>query len=239
MLAARKITDLAAKELWLIEKLSAKIPGDFNLAASILFGGRYTNVWGFGSWDDESIHTYNSTSTIRQLNKAKAELIFTTVISISGGKKDKSEVKISDIFISKTEKKYLEVVDIQHPDIHTIEEYIQVKDSKGNPAGVKPLGIVKMKRWTRPEYEQEDCTDDESHEEDNEDQIESYLLEDEILQTIFPSMKLELCVKELNIGIKFIDSFIGLNCSFNTLLPNEKMLEFKEPGELESRLGIE
>jgi len=60
--------------------------------------------------------------------------------------------------------------------------------------------------------------------------VEIFWLEDEILEHIFPGLKLEVVVRELNIGIKFFDQISGVFCSFYTCLPNEKVVEFwKDP----------
>lgn len=44
MLAARKICDLAEKELWEIKQVRHKFPGEFNVAASTLYDGRYRGL---------------------------------------------------------------------------------------------------------------------------------------------------------------------------------------------------
>lgn len=60
--------------------------------------------------------------------------------------------------------------------------------------------------------------------------IETFWIEDEILQHIFLGMKFEVVVRELNIGIKFFDQISGIFCSFYTFLPNENVVEFwKDP----------
>src|SRR4051812_47741930 len=41
IIAARKICDLAEKELWAIKQLQYVFPGDFNTSASILYGSFY------------------------------------------------------------------------------------------------------------------------------------------------------------------------------------------------------
>ena len=59
--------------------------------------------------------------------------------------------------------------------------------------------------------------------------IETFWLEDEILEHIFPGMKLEVIVRELNIGIKFFDHISDVLCSFYTVLPNDNVAFWKEP----------
>ncbi|RKF61818.1 putative argonaute sirna chaperone arc complex subunit arb1 [Erysiphe neolycopersici] len=229
VLAARRIVDLAATELWTIHRIAPKLPGDFNKAASILFGGRYKNVWGFGYLDEVEPDFENRASTIGGFSESRAELIFMTAIAICGGKEQAAQVDCSKTFIVNTEKKFYEVVEIQHPNSHIIDQYSLVKDPNGIIGQLKPLGSVKLRYWRNPGIEQADYTDDESVPEDNELESEWYWLEDEILQDFFPGLKLEVEVKELSIGMKYIDSFVGILCSFYTYLPNEKMVNYKVP----------
>lgn len=231
VLAARRIVDLAATELWTIHRIAPKLPGDFNKAASILFGGRYKNVWGFGYLDEVEPHFEDHASTIGGFSESRAELIFMTAIDICGGKEQAAQVDCSKTYIINTEKKFYEVVEIQHPNSHIIDQYSHVKDLSGKVGQLKTLGSVKLRYWRNPGLEQADYTDDESGPESNELESEWYWLEDEILQDFFPGLKLEVEVKELNIGMKYIDSFVGIMCSFYTYLPNEKMVNYKMPGK--------
>ncbi|TQS38829.1 hypothetical protein Golomagni_00656 [Golovinomyces magnicellulatus] len=229
VVAACKIGDMAEKELWAIQKIASNLPGDFNVAASIIFGGRYSNIWQSEYQEDENSDDENNSSGLK-FSQARAELIFMAVVTISGGKDPITRMTNSELKIIKTEKKYYEVVEIQRPDPLTIERYENVKDKQGEICRIKPLGAVKLKRWVNPQLEEEeDFTDDESNDENCEPEFESFWLEDEILQNFFIGLKLELIIKELNIGIKFIDSFSSLYCSFHTYLPNEKMASYKEP----------
>ncbi|POS82524.1 hypothetical protein EPUL_005140, partial [Erysiphe pulchra] len=229
VLAARRIVDLAATELWAIHRIAPKLPGDFNKAASILFGGRYKNVWGFGYLDEIEPDFENHVSTIGGFSEKRAELIFMTAISICGGKEQAAQVDCSKIFIINTEKKFYEVVEIEHPNSHIIDQYSRMKDINGNIGQIKPLGSVKLRYWRNPGIEQADYSDDENSPEDYELESEWYWVEDEILQDFFPGLKLEVEIKELNIGMKYIDSFVGILCSFYTYLPNEKMVNYKVP----------
>lgn len=95
-----------------------------------------------------------------------------------------------------------------------------------------------MKSWEGPNLDEEDFTDDESEGEirgftDSEEEVQSFWMEDTILQHLYVGLRVEVAVKELNIGVKFFDRVLGLYCSYYTTLPNEKVIEFwKEPGKL-------
>ena len=96
------------------------------------------------------------------------------------------------------------------------------------------MGVVRFKTCEGPGIETEDYTDDEdivTETQVDEAVMESFWLEDEILELFFIGLKLEVEVHELNVGIKFFDTVLGLHCSFHTYLPNEKMIYWKEPGK--------
>jgi hypothetical protein len=143
----------------------------------------------------------------------------------------------ADVHIAKTERKFYEVTEIERPSIKTIQEYASVKNIKGETGYIKALGVVRFKAWEGPGLDAEDFTDDEDPtpkaKSAEETTLESFWLEDEIVELFFVGLKLELEVRELNIGIKFFDTVIGLHCSFHNYLPNEKMVHWKEPGTLE------
>jgi hypothetical protein len=235
VMAARKICDLAEKELWAIRQLQTKLPGDFNVAASTLYGGRYkeyrlhAQAW---SLDDPASQGYTSTNP--GFTDAEAERKFKTAVAFAGDDALFMKTMEADVRIVKTTRKFYEVVEIERPSLQTIQEYASVKNSKGESGYIKALGVVKFKAWEGPGLEPEDFTDDEDAATElkvEEAGVESFWLEDDILELCFVGLKLEVEVQELNIGIKFFDKVIGLHCSFHTYLPNEKMVYWKEPGK--------
>jgi hypothetical protein len=234
LMAARKICDLAEKELWAIKQLQLKLPGDFNVAASTLYGGRYKEFHlSAQSWslDDPDFQDYATTNP--GFSDMEAERIFKTAIAFAGDDSLFMRAMHADVHIVKTERKFYEVAEIERPSIKTIEEYASVKNIKGETGYIKALGVVRFKAWEGPGLETEDLTEDE----DSLSEVakaeyvalDSFWLEDEILELFFVGLKLEVEVHELNIGIKFFDTVIGLHCSFHTYLPNEKMIHWKEP----------
>ena len=232
IMAARKICDLAEKELWAIRQLQLKLPGDFNIAASTLYGGRYkayqvsAQAWATDEPDFQ-------TSTNPGFSDNEAERIFKTAIAFAGDDALFMRAMNVDVHIAKTVRKFYEVVKIERPNLQTIEQYASVKNSKGDTGYIKALGVVSFKGWEGPGLEPEDSTDDEGATEIEAEHadLESFWLEDQILELFFVGLKLEVEVQELNIGIKFFDTVHGLHCSFHTYLPQEKMLYWKEPGK--------
>lgn len=232
VMAARKICDLAEKELWAIRQLNLKMPGDFNTAVSTLYGGRYQGAhMGDAAWaiDDPNYEDWGKAD--QGLTIPEAERIFKTAIAFAGNDEMFLKVMAEDVEIIKSEARAYEVVAIERPDLKTVEEYANVKNFQGELGFIKALGILKLKRWEGPQLVPEDFTDDEGDSAlvEEENVIESFWLEDDLLHLCYVGLKMELKVHELNIGVKFFDTIIGLYCSFFTALPNEKMVLWKEP----------
>jgi len=236
ILAARKVCELAEKELWEIVQLVQMLPGDFNVAASTLYGGRYAGIYvGDQAWavnDDAR----GFVAVDQGFSVLEAERIVKTAIAFAGSNDMFLQAMEPDIKIVKTETKKYEVVGIERASIKTIEEYSRVHGVGSRAAYIKPLGVFHVKDWEGPGLEEEDMTDDEDSEHSEKSKpladpvIEAYWVEDEILQHFFIGLKLELQVQELNIGVKFFDSIIGVYCSFHLALPNELVIEhWKEP----------
>jgi hypothetical protein len=89
-----------------------------------------------------------------------------------------------------------------------------------------------MKSWCGPNFDAEDCTDEEDNlsEISSPDKLTAFWVEDEILQHVFLGMKMELRGHELNIGLCYFDTLGGPYCSFFQVMENEKMVDWKEPG---------
>ncbi|TVY62330.1 Argonaute-binding protein [Lachnellula suecica] len=230
VMAARRVCDLAEKDLMAIRKFRTKLPGDFNIAASTICGGRYqcefisTQLWNSG--EDPQQETVAAHVGMAQ---KQAEIIFQAGIAFKGSDYLFKLASKKGIHIVKTEAKAYEVVAVERASLTSIEEIAVVKNHLGVVNTIKALGVLKIRAWEGPGLDPEDFTDDEEPEMSIDESIESFWLEDDILQMIHPGLKLILVVHELNIGIKFFDQINGLYCSFHTYLENEKMHGWKEP----------
>ncbi|KAL2070537.1 hypothetical protein VTL71DRAFT_13563 [Oculimacula yallundae] len=232
IVAARLICELAGKELWSIMQLSYKLPGDFNVSASTLYGGKYESLClDDATWGGEDADILGVDPGISVL---QAERIFKTGIAFAGTDDLFVETMKLDVHIVKSESKCYEVAGIERASLQSIEEYATIKDHEGKEGFIKALGVIKFRAWEGPGFDEEDLTDVEAEAakaalKEAGDATESFWLEDELLQHCFIGMKMEVVVRELNIGIKFFDVINGVYCSFHTVLPNEKMTAWKEP----------
>jgi hypothetical protein len=235
VMAARKVCNLAEKELWEIKQVRHKFPGEFNVAASTLYGGQYQDLYpGDDAWTAEDVGLAEQFPLSRGFNVPEAERIFKTAVAFEGTEGLFLEAMNGDIRIVKTETKCFEVVQLDRAEMTSIDDYSKVKNHLGISGSIKPLGRIYLKSWEGPGMEEEDVTDDEDEAARSplDEIIETFWLEDEILQHCFVGMKLELVVHELNIGIRFFDDVAGIYCSFHTFLPNEKVIDnWKEPGK--------
>ncbi|EKD18262.1 uncharacterized protein L3040_004779 [Drepanopeziza brunnea f. sp. 'multigermtubi'] len=233
IMAARALCDLAEQELWAIHVLNFKLPGDFGIAASTLYGGRFKGLCLENEgWVKEDPNFAEMMSLNQGFSDEKASRIFMTSVAFAGD--DELFVKTSEgnLRIVKTEVKFLEAIKIKRASVESIETYAGVTDHEGKPGKIKPLGSIWYKAWEGPGFDDEDLTDEEIEAAKialATAPVEKFWLEDDILQDCFEGMKIEATVHELNTGLKFIDSFKGVFCSFHTILPNEKLVGWKEP----------
>lgn len=229
--AARGVCDLAEQELGTLVDLSSLIPGDFNKAISMIYGGRYASLFSSDNTDLNDIDLNHSAKINVGISVRDAVRIFQTGIVLAGSEELYERASKEDIEITKTEVKYFEVASIERPDQNTTDEFGRVKDVNGEPGKIRALGKLKVRAWEDPCLEPEDVTDEEAEPELDTTIIEEFLLEDNILAQCFVGMKMQIVVGELNIGLKFIDSFMDIYPSFLVVLPNDKMFYWKDPGK--------
>ena len=233
VLAARKICDLAEKELRAMSLLRRVLPGDFNMAASTLYGGRYQGIhianqqWGAMDPLAKEYLTFE-----HSFDESEAQRVFKTAIAMTGSEEMFKKVSAEDVEIVATEQRFLEVVSIGQPRKEIVAKCSEVQNECGRTGYIKALGVLHCKTWDGPGFEEEDMTDDEDNDTAPIDAlIESFWLEHDILENCFVGMKMEVTVHQLDIGIKFFDYIPSLYCSFHSFLPNEKMYGWKEPSK--------
>ncbi|RFU32090.1 hypothetical protein B7463_g4257, partial [Scytalidium lignicola] len=227
--AARRVCDLAEEELPAMVEFSSLIPGDFNKAISMIYGGRYASLFSSDNPDLDDDELNKSAKANVGISVREATRIFKTGVVLSAPHGVFERAMKEDVEIIKTEMRYFEVVEAQRADLKTIETFRGVKDIEGNTGNIKPLGTLKVRAWEGPGLEPEDVTDDEAEAKLDMTTIESFLLEDQILALCFPGMKMQVVVGKLNIGLKFIDTFMDTYPTFLVVLPNEKMFNWKDP----------
>lgn len=227
VMAARKICDIAEREYHSIRYLRQMFPGDFNVAASTLFGEYHKQHMEINAaWVDVEDGSEQWCTNVPLLSLPVCRFVFGGIVAFLGDKSHFEKAKKGDAQIVDIENKFIEVVDVHLATANIVAEFSRVKDPRGLGA-LKPVGKLLCKSWEGPGYDYEDKTDDGNEVVD--DSVEEFWLEDEILQHCYPGLKLEVVVHELNIGVKYFDQVIDVFPSFHLYLPNEKMLGWKEP----------
>jgi len=237
VVAALKLCTQAEKELQLIGEVSKLLPGNFNIAASTLYGGSYHKICGeCTQWDDEEPlfgpdDPASQSRKIMGMTLAEADRVFKTGIAFSGTYEHFRQIMAMQCHVVKEEFRSMEVCEIILPSEEMRKKLVAAKDEFGHSGFA--LGILKVKHWDSPDVPEEDMTDD-GEDSTNANgnavsSIDSFWLEENILQKCFVGMKLTATIRELSIGLKYIDGIMRVECSFYTYLETERLDRWKEP----------
>ncbi|PQE10219.1 Argonaute subunit Arb1 protein [Rutstroemia sp. NJR-2017a WRK4] len=229
VMAARKICDLAEKEFKNIADIQLKLPGDFNIAASTIYGGEYKDrLAAYAEWANPGDDPNGWSAEAPMFSEAIAQFIFKGVVAMVGTKDHYDRAIKDGIFLTQSQARCFEVVGVELASDSAIKEFACIKDPRGL-GSLKPVGKLFVKHWEGPGFEEEDMTDDESVRNDADGPIEELWVENHILEHCYEGLKLEVIVRELNIGVRYFDRCVGLYPSFHLYLPNEKMTGWKDP----------
>lgn len=237
-MAALRLCTQAEKELRLIGEVSKLLPGDFNIAASTLYGGSYHRLYSEDAhWDDEEPlfgpdDPASQNRMIIGMTLAEADRIFKTGIAFSGTYEHFRQIMAMQCHVVKEEFRSMEVCEIVFPSDQARKKLVGAKDEFGHSGFA--LGILKVKHWDSPDAQEEDMSDDDERDASNANgtanaTIDTFWLEENILEKCFIGMKLEATVRELSIGLKYIDEIMRVECSFYTYLETERLDRWKEP----------
>jgi hypothetical protein len=231
ILAARKVCDTAEKELALIKEVGVLMPGDFNVAASTLFGGYYQDL-GPPAYTELSVEE-RQMENLTGMTIAEADRVFKTAIAFTGTKQQfNSMMGATQPFVVGKECRTLEVCEIVLPDAE-VKAKLSGLMVAGELCSTKPLGILRVKHWDNPEADEEDMSDDgqeNNHATNPADSvIDSFWVEENVLEKCFVGMKFGATVHELNIGVKYFDEITGIYCSFFDYLNTERLSKWKDP----------
>jgi hypothetical protein len=214
--AARKICDLADVELFNVVVASERLPGPFNTAVSASHNGTVAGVYSNEhDWEDGGIIS-------RTLQDCKDVVKF----AISAYGSQQQYEKVADVGTFETvynEQISLEVTEIEMADESTRALYATARKEKPFLAN---LGKLHCRRWTYPFAPTFDYSDEALRRQQTEHTMTLWIEED-ILQYCSVGMKIEGEVRELDIGIKWLDSIRAIGPSFFEWLPNELYKEEK------------
>ena len=231
--AARKLCDQAEKEYAKLKVVDVSLPGGFNIACSTLFEGNYTGLYKAArdaQAEGPDAAWVNIGDNIG-LSHEEADIIFKAGIAAHGNvaQYERTSHTLVDgpsgLKVISSQKIGLEVVGIVFPEGAAKELYATTKSRYGY---VDAMGKLICKQWHVPYAPPSDLPAN-LFSFPKAQELE-FLIEAEVLEYCYPGIKMEATVKELDIGILWIDSVDAMFPSFYTFLPNESVREWKEPG---------
>ncbi|EFR00264.1 hypothetical protein MGYG_03267 [Nannizzia gypsea CBS 118893] len=223
IMAARKVTNQAADELWKTYQADSNAPGDFNMACSTLFGGSF-----FDTYTEEREWVENS-NTIPFMTMTAARKVVKFGIAAAGSLEQ--VVKFRDLAVSNQLRATLvheygfEVTEVIPPSTEVTKFY------ELDAPDLKAVGKIQAVAWRDPSLPDEDLAPGEERAPYSHMKFE-FFVEKSLLSHFFVGMKVDANVWELSCGIHYFDKFMATYCSFYTTLPNEGILSWKEPRDL-------
>ncbi|MCJ1401971.1 hypothetical protein MMC11_005188 [Xylographa trunciseda] len=224
--AARDTCNLGEKQLFSVSQACRLLPGDFNKACSVIFGGQYQGTYiGDQEWT-------RSLDIDKGMSEDQARRIFLAGLAAHGNN------EVYEKYTKHVTKKKARIVEDAATGLEIVEmecanpEILSYYNSKENPVkGLLPLGILRVKSWNNPEDPPEDLTEEEELElasKPKETKTYTFWVEDHVMSKLFVGMKFTAHVYKLSFGVWFFDTVLGAYCSFYQVLPNEKMLGWRE-----------
>lgn len=191
-------------------------PGDFNIACSALFDHGKRKVFDPDSNSDEYSMPVDHAQRVFFASVAVHNFIFQKL----AGKPLKNIEVVDEV------KQAFEVVDIREPNEKQRQAYLGVKDVKGETGKMKPCGKLTLKP-----IDIEDGWDKGSLSglAPGIAEMEEFVLDWSVLQYMTVGMKLKLNICMLNVDFKFIKAFTDVRPRYYTFLPQELMINYKEP----------
>ena len=206
--AARRVCDLADKELINTIFIGSQLPDDFNSAVSRLHGGTFSGFFSEGQTWDGAENLGGSEQNSKD--------ILTAAIA-AHGTHEQYEMACrslrSDVVCE--EEVNFEVTSVIMPAADTIALYEAAREKNGS---LKVVGKLECRRWTYPLARQRTIQETGLA---SVPETFTLFLEDSLLERCFIGLKIEGLVKGLDIGIWWLDRVLAVSPSFFVLLPNE------------------
>lgn len=195
-------------------------PGAFNIACSTFFKGYYANVNYQGDWmtPEEAARAQKGLSEADTLGIISAGVAAFASLEQISSIKSHSDLRV----VSTEEDVGLEVVEILSVQ-HTSNESQEVF-SKLNNTAVKPMGKLICKRHHFPKAPPLDLPSDVPPTAN----AFVFLMDEDTLKKCYLGLKLMVTVKEMNVGLHFIDHWSECHGTFYTWCWNERARDFKE-----------
>ncbi|KAK0828637.1 NADPH:quinone reductase [Friedmanniomyces endolithicus] len=231
ILAASAICDVAEQELPKLAVVGHSLPGAFNSACSTVFGGAYADV----HLDKAARNSWAQGADNVGLSRHEATIIFKAGVAAHSTPEQYAKIAalhsdLGDAKCISTENMGLEITAVELPDADVEETYEFLRKREGFHEYVHTMGKLICKRWKVPFEQPVDLPDHLMKARADMNQRFEFLVEAETLAYCVPGMKMVTVVKELDVGIKWIDCVESMHPTFYTWLLNEQNWDWKEPG---------
>ncbi|OBT47146.1 hypothetical protein VE00_03103 [Pseudogymnoascus sp. WSF 3629] len=239
IIAAQKICDLAKSELPAIHDIGASFPGNFHKALSIICHGYsrllYVDPATLSDLpDDADPNQYMSIDHAHRTFRAAMALMGTAEQFEAIAAMSLEEYQAPAVVAE--ELRGFEVVSITLPDEKLSKSFAGIRAADGRTDTIKPLGLLACKPWTHPYQPTLDLTIEERQKLAANPPVygdETFWVDEDILERCFAGMKFVGMVRELDLGLKYLDNVIVIYASFYTFVENERMVNWKAPKENE------
>ncbi|KAL4919790.1 Argonaute complex, subunit Arb1 [Aspergillus aurantiobrunneus] len=228
---ARKSCDIATKELWKNQQLTASGPGDFNTACSILFGGVEHDLYVKNNqWKNPRDDTVRMTKDI-------AQKVVRFGLGVAGSDELASsfqgKVKEGTLKATKLEDIHgFEVTEVRFLDRSAQELY------QNQAPDLHPVGILFGRVYYDPGEPDYDLSPEEREEWAKKDHLLqelTFFVEENLLKHCYPRMKIITTIWELDCGFHYFEEIMRAYSSIYTPLANELMIGWKKPRDLTTK----
>ncbi|KAF2103313.1 hypothetical protein NA57DRAFT_52839 [Rhizodiscina lignyota] len=241
--AAKAVCNLAAEELPNVFAAGLHLPGDFNVACSVLTGGYHEGLYvkSTAAWmQDVTENVYGdevwgSKEGGSGMSDDKAKALLALALTAHGSEELFKPMAVlrqslsEQLVVAEEKTLGLEVTKIEFGDHRAEEVYLDPKIKEDIEA--KMLGRMWCKKWEVPDFQTWDVpkAQKDSATTTKKDEFPDYefWVEDHILKSVFLGMKMEATIRRLALKDKDgpslwnIDTVSRTYCSFFTYLPNE------------------
>ncbi|KAL2862371.1 uncharacterized protein BJX67DRAFT_385738 [Aspergillus lucknowensis] len=230
---ARLSCDIATKELWKNQQLTANGPGDFNKACSITFGGLehdlYANNNQWKNPKDDSV----------PMTKDIAQKVVRFGLAVAGSN------ELASLFQYMSTKDTLKATKLEDIDgFEVMHVHLPAEEDRdfylNHAPDLNPIGWLYGRAYFDPGKPEPDLSPEERAEwARREVQELTFFLEESLLKHCYPGMKIIAPVWELNCGFHYFEDITKSYCSIYTTLANDLMLGWKKPRALTAKDGEE
>jgi hypothetical protein len=222
----------APQEIWDLTEAGRRLPGEFNIACSTVFGGTYAKnydgeTW-WGSEEEANVFVGMKEPEATEIVKLGISGVASPEVYEGYARAIKNNEMYMLEVIAIEEQIGLEVTKMEPPTKEVKKMYFATSNK------FRPMGTITVKPWKNPDAAPEDLTPEEAEAAETapivENKVEYTFVIEEILQNMLRvGTKFECDVHILRCGLTFIDTVHAAYPSFDEFLANELMVDWKAP----------